>query len=51
MLGGIQSLMMFVGPLIGGVLLTTGFSIFYGAAVCIALSLAVMLRFIVKSEE
>ena len=36
---------MFVGPLIGGILLTYHFNIFWGAALCFAVSFAVMLKF------
>ncbi len=48
MLGGAQSLFMFVGPLIGGILLQFGYNIFIGAVICFILSFAVMIRYVRK---
>lgn len=48
MIGGAQSLFMFVGPLIGGLLLQWHINIYAGSIVCFALSAAVMIRYIVR---
>jgi hypothetical protein len=42
MLGGLQSLFMFVGPLIGGVLLSQGVNVFAVASICCIFSLIVL---------
>lgn len=51
MLGGAQSLFMFIGPLIGGLLLNAHINIFWGGVVCFALSAAVMTRYIVRKGQ
>jgi hypothetical protein len=44
MLGGLQSAFMFVGPLIGGLLLNYHIDIFFATVICVILSGIVMLR-------
>ena len=44
MISGLQSAFMFVGPLIGGLLLQYHINIFFGTVVCVLLSGVVMLR-------
>gem|GEM_PF-5377273 len=41
---------MFVGPLIGGIMLNYGYNIFIGAAVCIIISLVVILQYFAHKE-
>jgi hypothetical protein len=51
MMGGLQSMLMFVGPLIGGLLLSMKINVYYGAAIMFALSFAVMVRYLVNKAE
>jgi MFS family permease len=51
MLGGAQSIFMFFGPLIGGIMLSTQYNIFYGSAICFALSLIVMIRYLTRNKN
>lgn len=51
MMGGLQSMLMFVGPLIGGLLLSMKINVYYGAAIMFALSFAVMVRYLVSKAE
>ena len=52
MLGGAQSIFMFFGPLIGGIMLSSQYNIFYGSALCFALSLIIVMHYLVaKSTE
>ena len=51
MMWWLQSLMMFVWPLIGWILLASKLNIFYGAAAFIACSMAVMVRVIIKEKS
>lgn len=48
MLGGAQSLFMFVGPLLASVVVDNGGNIFYGAVVCFAISAVVMFKRMIK---
>jgi len=50
MLSWAQWLFMFVGPLIGGIMLNYGYNIFIGAAVCIIISLVVILQYFAHKE-
>lgn len=51
MLAGTQSLLMFVGPLLGGLILAIKYNVYYGAAIFAAISFAVMMRYITKKTD
>ena len=51
MLGGAQSLFMFVGPLVWGILLQFHYNIFFGAALCCLVSLIVIIPYVQKAKN
>ncbi|HMY81027.1 MAG TPA: MFS transporter [Candidatus Absconditabacterales bacterium] len=50
MLGGLQSLLMFVGPLIGGIMMAFQRNIYRGSALCTVISLAIIIRRVVTPQ-